>query len=217
MTQPNTFIQEIDEDFERQKMEALWKRYGGWVITFALAIVIVTAGTVTYNSWQSGKQQKATDELSAILNNPDTDTNKQIEILTTFAAKNHGETQSTFALLHAASLASANSDAKKAVALYDQVANDNKADPAFRQLADLYSVQTQMDSSDPAVLEKRLQPLLADNAPFRYTAMEDAGYLALKAGNKEKAKQIFTELSQNADAPPSLIARAGDMVRFLAN
>ena len=53
MTQHNTLFQEIDEDLDRQKMEAMWKRYGSWVIIFALAIVIVTAGTVAYNSWKS--------------------------------------------------------------------------------------------------------------------------------------------------------------------
>jgi len=72
-----------------------------------------------------------------------------------------------------------------------------------------------MDDGDPVVLQKRLQPLLADNAPWRYSAMEDEGFLALRAGDKAKAKQVFTELAQDAGVPPGIAARATDMARFI--
>ena len=214
MTQHPLF-QEIEEDLNRQKLEQLWKRYGMWVIMAAAAVVLVTAGVTAWHSLRGQQEQKATTALSAILDIPATDNGKQIEALESFAGKNRGETQAAFARLHAASLASKGGDAKRATTIYDELASDTKAEPAFRQLADLYSVQMQMDSGDPVTLQQRLQPLLADNAPWRFTAMEDIGFLALRAGDKAKAKQMFTELSQNAGAPPTLASRAGDMVRFI--
>ncbi len=211
----NPIFQEIDEDLERQRMEALWKRYGGWIIGAAVLVILTTASYTAWNSWNTNEEQKATAALIDILAKPPTDTNQEIAALQTFAEKNHGDTQAIFAQLHAAELADKNGDVKQAVVIYDSVAGNTKADPAFRQLADLLAVQAQMDAGDPLVLQKRLQPLLADNAPWRYSAMEFDAFLALKAGDKPKAKQLFTELAQDASAPQSIVSRATDMARYL--
>jgi len=211
----NPIFQEIDEDLERQKLEALWKRYGGLVIGVAIIIIVSTGTYTAWQSWRTKQEQQETGDLITILEDTSADTTKQIAALQAFADKYHGETQGALAGLQAAAIAAKSGDAKKAAALYDGVAGDSKADPALRQLADLLSVQTQMDDGDPVSLQQRLQPLLADNAPWRYSAMEDAAFLALKAGDKPKAKQIFTELSQDAAAPQGIAARANDMLRFI--
>jgi hypothetical protein len=214
MTNHN-LLQEIDEDLERQKLEALWKRYGAWVIAAAVVVVLATAGYTAWHAWHVQQEQKATAALIGILSASSTDTGKQITALQSFAQKNRGRAPALFAQLQAAGIAAKAGDEKQAVSLYDAVANDSGADPAFRQLADLMAVQAQMDDGDPVVLQKRLQPLLADNAPWRYSAMEDEGFLALRAGDKAKAKQVFTELAQDAGVPPGIAARATDMARFI--
>ncbi len=216
MTEHNIF-QEIEEDMERQKMEALWKRYGVFVIAGALAAVLITGGITAWRSWNTERDQRATAAFIDIVKNAGSDQAKEIDALESFAQKNHGDAQATFAQLHAAALAVANGNKDKAVQIYDSIASDHKANSAFRQLADLLAVQAQIDSGNPAALEKRLQPLLAENAPWRFTAMEYDGYLALRTGDKAKAKQIFTELAQNASAPQSLSARAADMQRYIGD
>jgi hypothetical protein len=215
MTHDNLF-QEVEEDLERQKLEALWKRYGGLVIAGAVVVVLATGAFTTWHSWRTKQEQTATAGLIAILNQAKPDPDKQIAALESFAQKNSRETQAVFAQLHAAAMAAKQGDTKKAVQLYDAVAADTKTDPAFRQFADLLSVQTQMDSGDPAALSLRLQPLTASDAAWRFTAMEYQGYLALRANDKNKARQIFTALSQDASAPRTLSMRAGDMLRLLA-
>ncbi len=214
MTNSNLF-QEVEEDLERQKMEALWRRFGPWIVAAAGVIVLATGGYTTWHAWQAEREQKATGALIGILDTSSTDPAKQISALEDFAGKNHGVMPAVMAQLHAADMASKHGDSKQAVAIYDNISGDPKADPAFRQLADLLAVQAQMDDGDPVTLQKRLQPLLAENAPFRYTAMQDEGFLALRAGDKAKAKQIFTELGQDAAAPATLAARATDMARFI--
>lgn len=215
MTQHHNILQEIEEDLERQKLEELWKRYGSWVLVAAVLIVLATAGISAGHAWRSQQQQKTTAALIGILDSSPADAGKRIAPLEAFAQKHHGTTQAVLAQLQAAGLAAQEGDAGKAVALYDAIAANTKADPAFRQLADLLAVRAQMDSGDPVILQKRLQPLLADNAPWRASAREDEAFLALRAGDKAKARQLFVELSQDAGAPQNLAARAADMVRFL--
>ncbi len=216
MTHENLF-KEVEDDLERQRYEDLWKRYGIWVAAAALALVFGTAG---YNFWQGHTQevhQQATGKLTEILAQNKAEPAKQIEALENFAASSKGTTQATFAQLHAAAEAAKNDKKDQAIKIYDAVAADEKADHAFRQLADLLSVQLQLDSGDTAALQKRLQPLMGDKEPWRFSALEYSGYLALRSGDKIKAKELFTRLSQDASAPKSLSARAADMVRFLAD
>lgn len=215
MTHDNLF-QEVQEDLERQRIEDLWKRYGGWVILGAAALVLGVAG---YNLWTGHtelKHQHATGDLAAIIEGVKTDDAKQIEQLQIFANLNHGQAQATLAELHAAALAAKQDDKAPAIKMYDAVAADAKADHAFRQLADLMSVELQLGSGDAAGLQTRLQPLMGAAEPWRYSAMELSGYLALRTGDKAKAKQMFTDLAEDASAPKSLSARAADMLRLLA-
>lgn len=215
MTEHNIF-QEIEEDLERQKYADLWKRHGSSVMTVAFAIVLGTAAVSWWNSWHAHKNQTATASFLNVMEQSDTDPGRQMGSLEAFALKGRGSAHAVIAQLAAAGIASKAGNAERAAQLYDHVAKDSQADPAFRQFADLMSVRAQMDTGDPAVLEKRLEPLLANNAPWRYTAMEHKGYLALRTGDKARAREIFSQLSQDPGAPQSLSVRAGDVLHFIS-
>ncbi|HUY69305.1 MAG TPA: tetratricopeptide repeat protein [Alphaproteobacteria bacterium] len=211
----HNFLQEIEEDLERQKLEELWRRYGPYIVFFVLLVVVATAGFTGWHTYRSNREQKASAALIDILSQPGIKPAAQIAALQDFAKNNSGETQAVLARFYAASLAVKSGDAKNAAAMYDAIAADRGVDSAFRQLADLLSVQTQMDSGNPALLEKRLQPLLAGNAPWRASAIEDTAFLALRAGDKAKARALFRQLLQGVGAPPDMAARAQDMLRYL--
>lgn len=215
MTQDNMF-REVEEDLERQRYEALWKRYGIYVIAAVLAVVLGTAGNSYWQTYTEANHQKATGKLVEILGQNKADPVKQVEALQAFTSTFHGQTQATFAALHAAALAAKQGNKDQAIKIYDAVAADAGTDHAFRQLADLLSVQLQMDDGDAVLLQKRLLPLMADKAPWGYTAKEFTGYLALRAGDKIKAREMFTDLAQDASVPKSLGARASDMLKLVA-
>jgi hypothetical protein len=215
MTEHNIF-QEIQDDMERQKLEALWKRYGIWVLAMAVALVAGTGGYSAWNSWQAGQYQTSTAALIHVVKSAETDETKQISALQDFAENNPGTAQSALAQLRAADLAVKNGKLAEGIKIYDALAKNSSIDPALRQLADVLSVRSQLDSAPPADLLKRLEPLAQEKAPWRLTALEYTGYLALKTGDKAKAKQIFTDLSQNTAAPKAVGERAADMLRFVS-
>lgn len=215
MTQDNIF-REVEEDIERQKYEDLWKRYGIYVVAAVLALVLGTGANSYWQMHTEIEHQKATGGLAVIQNQLKKDSGKGFEALQDFAVKNRGQAQAAIAELGAAALAAQHGNKDQAIKMYDQLAADPQADHAFRQLADLLSVQQQIDVGDVTVLQKRLQPLMAEKEPWRFSAMEYGGYLAIRAGDKAKATEIFTALSQDAGVPASLSARAADMLRLLA-
>lgn len=211
MTERNIF-DELQEDFERQRLENLWKKYAPAVIAAALAIVIATAGMSAWRTWKTDRDQKLTNAYIDAAQE-DQDAAKSIDLLQKFAAAHPGTDLAGFALLRAGAQQAEQGDAAKAAASFDAVAADAKADPAFRQFGTLLSVRAQMDTGDAAALSARLDPLTADGAPWRYSALEAQGYLALRAGDTATAKKIFTDLWQDARVPQDIAARAGDIVR----
>lgn len=210
----NNLFQEVQEDLERQRLEALWKQYGLWVIIAALGLVLATGTSTAYRSWKAEHNQRITSSLLAVRKstaNPLAD----IESLRQFADANPGQGHAELALLQAGALAADQNDKTKAVQLFDRVASDAKAEPVFRQLGDLLSVRLQLDDGNPATLSARLQPLTVGSAAWRFSALEAQAYLALRLGDQAKAKTIFTDLSQNTLAPQNIAARASDVLRSL--
>ena len=215
MSEHNIF-HEIDEDIERQRLEALWRRYGGLIMALALLVVIATGATSFWHARRDQREQAVTADLVNLENPKDSDTKKQVAALDAFAAKNPDMAQAILAQFHAAAITAIGGDKDKALQTYDTIAHDTKIDSVFRQFADLQAVRLQMDSADPASLMARLQPLTDENAPWRFSAMEYQGYLALKMGDKAKARALFNELAQNAAVPHNLALRAADMMHYVS-
>jgi hypothetical protein len=215
MTDPNLF-QEIDDALERQKIEQFWKSYGSLFLAIALTIIVGTAG---YNFWQNHRTEHNQAAVAGLLNVtavPNTDAGKQIDALTGFAGKFDGDAAGALAQIRAGGLAAKAGNAERAVTIYNSVADNKNYVPELRQLAALYAVRAQFDTAPAEELDKKLETLQADGAPWKFTAMEYRAYLALHAGDKTKAKDLLSQLSQNAEVPPTLAARATDTLRVLS-
>ena len=65
---------------------------------------------------------------------------------------------------------------------------------------------------DPAESQARLEPLLADDNPFRFSARELSALVALHAGDKTKARELFKALSEDQAAPSGVRDRAQEML-----
>jgi hypothetical protein len=215
MTQSD-LMQEIEEEVQRKRMEALWQKYGLHIIILAAVIVIGTAGFVSWKNYRAKTEIKATTEYMSALLADKADLSAKTAKLEAVAKNFSGESQATLALLHEAGLLQKSGETDKAVVIYDKIASDTKVDTVFRQLADLSVVQSQMDKGDAKLLLKRLEPLMAEGSVWRSSAREYAAHLCLKSGDKVKAVEYFSALSQDKEVPAAMAERATDMLRYLA-
>lgn len=214
MTEHNIF-EEIDAELDREKMEAVWRRYGPYIVAAAVFVVLVTAAISTWRGYHSEHNQAATAGLMTIIDKANASRAEEVQALADFAQKNPGTTQGILAQLYNAAAVAKEGDNTKAVAIYDSVAHDAKAETVFRQFADLMAVEIQMDSADPGALRTRLKPLWVDGAPWRATALNFEGHLALKAGDKAGARQAFSLLAHDGSVPAHLSEDAAEMLRYL--
>jgi hypothetical protein len=211
----NTLFQEVDEDMARQRFEALWQRYGVWVVTVALILVVATGGWTFWHTKQIEKNETLTASLLALTEDAQADTAKQIATLQNFADANKGSTQAALAQLRVADLLMHQGQKDKAIALYDSMAADSHVRYEYQQLAAFLALQAVMDTAAPADLDKRLTPLLDSRSPWRLSALEDQAVLALRAGDKDKARKALAEIKQTPQVPVSLATRATDLLRFI--
>ncbi|MBP2294645.1 tetratricopeptide repeat protein [Azospirillum rugosum] len=203
-------FREVDEDLRRDRMERLFKRYGGIMLAGALVIVAGTGGYTAWRSWQQSQHQQETAALAAALSQTGQGPEKGVEALAAFAGK-ADPGMAALAQLNAAALLTREGKTAEAVEVYDKLAANGAVNGVYRDLASLLSVMHQLGSGDPAQLQARLQPLTAESSPWRFSAREMSGVLAARAGDKDKARTLFQQLADDSQAPAGVRSRAADL------
>ncbi|WP_188259294.1 tetratricopeptide repeat protein [Azospirillum tabaci] len=203
-------FREVDEDLRRDRMERVFKRYGGIMLAAALAVVAATGGTVAWRNWQQSQKQSETTALAAALSQAAQGPDKGVEALAAFAGK-ADPGMAALAQLNAAALLAREGKTAEAVAVYDKLSGNAGAGAVYRELAALLSVMHQLESGAPAQLQARLQPLTADNSPWRFSAREMSAVLAARAGDKDRARTLFQQLADDSQAPAGVRSRAADL------
>ena len=130
-------------------------------------------------------------------------------------AREAGAGYATLARLYEADLLVNQGDLDGALQRYDAVAADGAVDRQFRDLATLMASSRRLDRDDAASVIQRLQPLLADDNPWRFSARELVAVAALRASNATEARSNLTRLSDDAAAPPGIRARAAELLKSL--
>ncbi|MGE5145856.1 MAG: tetratricopeptide repeat protein [Candidatus Eiseniibacteriota bacterium] len=213
--QDDLLFREVDEDLRRDKYAQIWKKYGTLVVAAAIVVVGATAASVWWRDHQRGIREKDGDRYAAAT--ALAEGGKTDQAITAFTALAQDGTPGyrTLARLREAALLAQKGDAKGAVAAYDALAKDDGTEKTFRDLAVVLATMVTLDSGDPAALTERLKPLTAEDNPWRYSALELTALLAERAGNKKAARDIYTRLADDSEAPGGIRVRARQMLGVL--
>lgn len=205
-------FREVDEDLRRDRLGALWQRYGVYVIGFAVAVVLLTAANVGWQKWrQSQRIDQSERYLAALAQLKDGNEAAVADALASFA-DDAGSGYATLARLQEAALRAKAGDSAGAVQVYDALASDGAVAPLYAGLATVLSAMQQLDTGDPQALRARLQPIATGDSPWRHSAKELIGLLALRSGDQDGAKEMFQQLADDPDAPQSARARAAELL-----
>jgi hypothetical protein len=212
----DSFIREVDEELRSERMRTFWARYGKIVIGVAVAIVVVTAGYRGYKYYMKTQAETAGDAfMAAISLSQDKKHDEAIKALETLASTGP-ESYAALARMRLASELAGKGDAAGAVAAYDAIAANAKADQTYRDIAQLRAGLLLVDSGSLDDVKKRVAGLAAAGKPFRHSAREALGLPAWKAGLLEEAAKNFNMISQDQEAPGSTRGRANLMLDLIA-
>ena len=208
-------FKEVDEDIRREQLHKLWDRFGPYVLGLAVLIVAVTAGYRGWVYWQDRLAQASGDRFLAAVqlaaNGKHDDAIKALQALTN---DGHGA-YPTLARFRIAGEEADAGDTKGAVSEFDGIAADNSAPAEIRSMARLRSALLLVDTSTVADLQQRIGDMAATGNPWRAVAREILGLAAWRAGDLSAARQYYTDIANDTDAPNEAHQRATLMLGLI--
>ena len=205
-TQMGDFIREVDEEYRRDRIMEIWKRYSGVIVG---VIILVVAGVGGWRYWQHLERQQAEaaavryEEAVRLAREGKTEEAEQgLETLAKGAPQGY-QLLSRFRL--AAELGRQNPE--EGAKAYDALAADGSVEPVLQDLARLRAAMLRIDAADPGAVQPALERLASPAGVWRHTARELLGLTALKRGDYDAAGRWFDQIAADRDTPQGLRGR----------
>lgn len=210
MSNPDSFIDEVNEELKRDRLFAAMRKYG-WI---AVVAVILIVGGAAYNEYRkaqiTAESQAFGDEILSALDTDDA--TGRAEALASIEAE--GAREGILSLLLGAAELMAD-DREGAMAALAEVENNADLPPSYRQIAALKRVI--VGGTLIPIDERRatLQGLSAPGGAFRPLALEQLVLLDVEAGEREAALEGARALLQEPDLTDGLRRRVVQMIVVL--
>lgn len=168
-------FREVDEALQKEKAARFWKEYGPTLIAAAAIMVLSTAATTAYLTWDSSRNKAETAKLVAAAEGKDVAT--AMEEVAAETRDGH----KAVALMNAAGQHAQQKDFAKAAGLYDSVSSDKSAPDDLRDLAAVFFVRSALlndPKTDAKPLLDRLLPIAKnEKSAFHLQARLEAALL----------------------------------------
>lgn len=215
MSNPDSFIDEVNEELKRDRLFAAMKKYG-WIAVLA---VIGAVGFAAWNEWSKARAtaqaQAFGDAIVAALQPEDPAARRAA--LSGLAAE-HGTVAAHAGILNLLLAAETleGGERTRALAALADVAGDADLPVSYRHLATLKRVIAATEAEIPlAERQALIAPLTAPGAPFRPLALEQQALLTLESGDTAGAILALTALLGDAEATAGLRARVQQVIVIL--
>lgn len=206
---------EVDEEVRRDRMMAIWQRYGVYFVAAAVVLVLAVGG---YEGWRAWQQKRATEDAMAFGEAVRlAQAGKSAEAAAAYRKLTEEGTPGYRALagLRGAAAEGAAGDQGLAAAAYERVAKEGGVPALYRDVAELMAAYDRLDQADLSEMRRRLDRLAAADGPWRHLARELLGLAALKANDLEAARKSFAEVADDATAPAGARGRSAELLASL--
>jgi hypothetical protein len=210
--QSDSFIQEVDESLRQDRMLAMAKRYGPWLIGLFVLFIAAIGGWQLWEGYQSRVSREHAQEFAAaqqmareaLAQDASLDAAKaEFERL----AGEGPRVYRVMARMERAALLTAEGDLDAALAEFDAAA-EAASDPTMRESAQIRAAYIAAETQDFAALRTRLQPLIESDTRMSYLARELLAIEAWEAGELDLARSSLQELTLAFEAPDTVRQRA---------
>lgn len=204
MSETDSFIQEVTEEVRQDRMFALWKKWGPYVL---VAIALVVGGSAFW-SWMQARERAQAEARGAALLAVEPDS---LEAQQKLARTLDPPARLVAEFTAAADLARAGKT-DEAVTQYRQIAARGDLAASYRQLAQLEAIRLEAPTADPQAALAKLRPLMAADAPYALLARELAAALQLEAGDTQAAHEALKAIITDPRATRNMRIRARELL-----
>jgi len=205
LSNPESFIDEVTEEVRRDKLFAMFRKYG-WI---GVLLVLLIVGGAAWTEWQKARAQSQARAFGdALLGALDANT-PEARIAALSAVEAKGDQVALKGLLLSSDPVKDRAGALQALAAVEA---DATLPPVWRDLAVLRRVILQGAEAPLADRRAALEPLAQPGRPYRTMAAEQLAYLLIEEGRKDEAITALRALTQDQEAPGGLRNRASQMI-----
>ena len=212
MSETDSFIDEVTEEVRRDKLFAVFRKYG-WIGVLAVLLIV---GGAAFNEWQKARVRSAAEGFGdAVVAAMDTeDPAARVAALDAISTGGGGEPAARAALTGflAADEALKAGDRAGALSRLEAMAGEAGLPDDYRQLAQLKAVILAGPSMEGAARDAALAELARPGAPFRALAMEQQAIALMADGRTEEAITLARQILQEPDVTPGLQRRVTQLI-----
>lgn len=203
--QSNSFINEVTEDLRRERMFALFKRYG-WI---AIVLVLVLVAGIIWREWSGHRAESVAQQWGdAVLAAEAAGDPAAIAAVDSAGSDRR---DAVAGLLAAAGWTEADQQSEAAAALRAVIAQGT-SDPVLGDLARLKLVMVEGDAMEPSERDTILTDLSRAGAPFELLALEQKVVALVGAGRNEDAATLIRQIQQRDGLSEGLRRRLSEMM-----
>jgi len=207
-------FEEIEDDLKRENLKKLWTQYGRYAAALVVLVIVGAVAGVGWKSYVESRQIGYSAEFGRAVELAQAGNNTDAASALSRLAQDANSGYAMLARFREAATRRANGEDQVAIDIYRALADDESIEPLYRELAVLLAVIMQAESGDPAALSEDLASLV-EGGPWRHSAGEYLGLLALRQGDDAAARQRFQTVADDAEAPAGIRARAAELLRTL--
>ena len=212
MSNPDSFIDEVTEEVRRDRLYAMFRKYG-WI---GGLLVLGIVGGAAYVEWEKSKAVARAEGFGEAMLDA-LDVGGTAERRAAMAAVPADGTQAALKALMLASDPAGDLPQSKAEALaaLEALIADASQPEIYRDMATLRRVM--VAGADLPLADRRaaLEGISAPGRAFRVMAAEQLAYLLIEEGNGEGAIAALSALMQDQEATQGVRARAAQMITAL--
>lgn len=205
MSNNESFIDEVTEEVRRDKLYAMFRKYG-WI---GVVIVLGIVGGTAWNEWQQAREAARAQAFGdAVLDSLDLGATEERMA----ALKDVPATGAQAGLLGLMLSTDPEADKPAALAALDGVVADQTLSPLYRDLAVLRRVIVAGADSPVADRRAALEGIAAAGSPYRVLAQEQLALLLIEEGKADEAITLLTTLLSDQEATQGLRTRAAQLI-----
>ncbi|MFV0293778.1 MAG: tetratricopeptide repeat protein [Paracoccus sp. (in: a-proteobacteria)] len=201
----DSFIEEVTEEVRRDRLFALFRRYG-WI---GLLVIVLIVGGAAWREYTGAKRQAAAEAWGdAVLAAQQAD--DPVAALTAVDSGSNAD-RSALGVLLAAGAALEADDPAAASPLLERAVT-GAGNPILRDLARLKAVLAEGEQMDPGIRDATLSELSQPGAPFRLLALEQKAVALAAADRGEDALTLIREILAEDGVSEGLRGRLMEMM-----
>lgn len=200
---------EVDDAVRKDELKEWWGRWGTWTVAGAVAVVVLVTGWVGWRQYDASQRATASVAYSAALAQIAQDPAAARTALETQARDAPEPYRSLAAMIAAQMREPLDAQVTALLAVAPTLSATELAD-----LATVIAAFKAVDSPRADEMVAKLEPLAGPDRPFRLSVRELQALVAMRKGDTKRARELWTEITKDPQAPQGTAQRASAMLNL---